>query len=451
MSVTCASSFRPAQTVIMVGEPHLAERLRDIAHSMQSPVRIELDPRTHEEEAGHFFCRDMRVVGINQMHILPYAIKELDVEVILAMLPESSNYVIVQEGKALTGFGFAPEYVALATEQAKSYGIPFKQARSTIEGGNCFVFVSEGKRKAIVGIHSLITTLIGLKEQGYFAEHEEKIEKLVKEIEHPSDHAIRIARNLNYYHSYAREFQAGFSRCWKPDYQKFLANITSPLSAEDRSTYHDRACQWEARIRLAREVMAEDLCVPLEGLAIVPQDNFHIDMEMSVPPEGSVVFLHSDVATMQTAGLSDQIRLEAQKNHLRVRNILIEQVRAISQIGCPVKIVPAVLGGAEIPPVYLLNGIYLPGIIRHVFISAAPCERDSAFTELFKKHFPIPCVDIEGLDKIAAEDAGSIHCLTWEWKEVTAPLDRVSTFLADEPYLSQECRAALADAIPWLK
>ena len=203
------SSIGWQPNVLMVGNHEVSQLLSDLVHQFGSSLKIETDPTAVTKVDGILFGRDRCVVRLDGSYLFPYPIKmkKLFQEVqFKALMPESSRHVVLDRDESGCGMGFSLEYFHDAIWDAQTNEIPYTLGKCVIEGGNCHLFMSEELLKAIVGIHSVLLSLIGLNEQGYFLQSKvkKKLKKCCDEIETPSEESLRIARNIE---KFVRAFQ----------------------------------------------------------------------------------------------------------------------------------------------------------------------------------------------------------------------------------------------------
>lgn len=452
----------------MVGDVRVMENLKAVAKSYQSPVRVELDPFVSSSEP-RIFGRDWRVNGINGMHIVPYAIQDpIYHGAFMALLPSSSNYFIHTGGGK--GEGFSKENSDRAAAYAKEHGIPFRQASSTVEGGNAFVFFDENQPKAIVGIHSLILTLIALDEQGFFEKNQNALKAVKAQIKKPSEHALRMARNMSIYTpkrdwdkrwdamkklkptdptaaSTRQALQKELGERWKGE-SSYRELLTRPLLQEETVKFHDEALMWEARMMLAQQVIAKDLSVPLESCAFIPQIFFHTDMFLTVSPDGKVVFLHDDTRHDEDISppLEDKYRNAAKERAGRMREAMLEAQEAINKIGCKVRLGTSICASPGNLLCNFTNGIFLSTPGGPLFVSNGPTRNFNRITDVFCSTFPFKTQVLLdcGLSDILADDKAGLHCLTWEHDAPpSTPAAIIASYLADEPIPSSLCSSAI--------
>ena len=129
--------------------------------SLREKVEVLFDPLTTEMGSHAVFGRDLRVTLLDGSELIPYRLKqEIIKERMQSWFPLRE---LIDDVSFRTGFGFHREFEGKALEAAAREGIACIEGKTTIEGGNCFLFQGpDGQPKGIVGINSLITTQLSL-------------------------------------------------------------------------------------------------------------------------------------------------------------------------------------------------------------------------------------------------------------------------------------------------
>jgi hypothetical protein len=221
-------------------------------------------------------------------HLIPYPIDQenFNISRFKALMPFSANHFLLKKRKGKevvskenpTGKGFDQENVDQAKLIAYDYDLSFKQGKTCIEGGNCFLFISNGARKAIIGNLSLLLSMIALEEQG---ELELSDEISLSNIE-PSSYAFKMARN-DYLLKHKKKVLKNFYKKNSIDPLKvsgkeeeiyFRKLLTAPLSKEDRDKFWNRACEFEAKLQLTKRYIAAEIEVSLENMPLFLESVF---------------------------------------------------------------------------------------------------------------------------------------------------------------------------------
>lgn len=408
-----------SEQTFMVGNPRIAQKFSELMRKHGSTTAVETDPLV-ERDIDLVFGRDSRIIGLDRAHLFPYPIQDSLLEGhFKALLPSSANSFVENTMRKGFGEGFSNDNVKAALSYAKKHNLPYRQMLSSLEGGNVYVFFDlSHQTKAIVGIHSLVLTVIGLEEQGYFETNQEILQEISAGIEDPSDDAVRAARNITLYHAKkdfdgrlnafreqkrkmdfmkSVELQASLTEELRKTWGSEIAYrqlLTAPVSKENRAQYFYQACEWEAKLILARRVIAEDLNVSVENIAFVSQKQFHIDMEMFIAPNGYDVYVDE---------ASSKISVE----------------EALEKIGCNVVSLPGVHKVSN-ESINFMNGVFVSTPTGHVFITNGVQRKHSQLLSLFQRAllntnpgFQVDFLD-ETMQDILTNNGGGIHCLTWE-------------------------------------
>lgn len=426
------SSIGWQPNVLMVGNHEVSRRLSDLVHQFGSSLKIEADPNVGEAVDDITFGRDHRVVRLDGSYLFPYPI-QMEKSFLLvqfkALLPESSKHTVLDSKESGFGTGFYLEYFQDAVIDAQSNEIPHWFGKCTLEGGNCHLFKSGEIPKAIVGIHSVIFSLIGLSEQRYFIEPEvkEKLKKYCEEIGLPSEESLRIARNLLKYvkpikgHPYGPRLPN-----WMIDslIKRFVTPLTEP--EKQNPAYEAMAIVLQAKIMIVKELIAEELGVQLKNVAFIPQFRFHIDMETCVDPSGKIVYIQDE--EQASACCNEEVYKEAAEERFIIFKKYTKTIsEEIERIGCTVAMVPGAYEAPEENPINFLNGVFVPGKDSTTFITNGTSqmpELQNHFAVAMKKYNPeLNICFTEGtlMETILSKNEGGVHCLTWYKGQSTKP------------------------------
>lgn len=391
------------------------------------------------------FLRDSHVTLFEGGHLIPYSIKNPLVQGLLrAMIPNSANHFLIKgvkgENIPLVGKGDFKCHVEQAMITAYDFNIPFKCGNTCIEGGNCYLFMSKNVRKAVVGELSLYLSMIALEEQGFFKEI------LAENEAEPSLDAYRMARNLA-----LSDNKEKLQNCeGELSYRKLLM---ASVSEEDRKQFLNEAKLIEAKLKLTKARMAEELIVSLENIAFVPQMKFHIDMEMFVTPQGEVI-LHDDqtaiefleeIQKVNNFNTEEKYLFEEYWNTLKENShvskpIQERRIEILQKLGMDFRLLPSVLESTHFQSALnYCNGIFtknegsvmanmsdrtiLPVVLRKksfTYITTGPSFKAEGifhrhFLDIFEKSFPdLTFQEIPDMSNFVAKYDGGIHCLTFE-------------------------------------
>ncbi len=396
-----------------------------------------------KQDFNNGFLRDAQVVGLNGIWLLTHPIEKDDDAIwdeAEALLPESSRH-FVESDLVSYGKGFNEIEVDNAMEFIEGNDIPYRRMRSPIEGGNCYVFFdSQGNPKAIVGIHSVVLTLIALEEQRYFdLTFNKEFVRLIASIDLPSDEAIRRARNWQHH----KDLDGGEAK----GNAKYLEKLMAPVIEEDREKYRGEARVWQAKEIIARRMIAEDLSVPLESIAFVPQKKFHIDMEMFVAPNKKDVFIDRSSRTPEAIE-------ELQKVSHRI--IPVDGIHILEEKGwvddeSDDAGIENGMEGKEL--ITFMNGVFATTHYATHFITNAGCDTQKCLPlyQAFRKQIEdarepgdagFVVSFVPNMGKLITKKHGGIHCLSREYTSYTTILDIILLgYLAGEPVPEHTIRA----------
>jgi hypothetical protein len=391
------------------------------------------------DKANHlnsFFIRDSSVTLFEGKRLIPYSFKNSTYHDLLkASLPESANHFLLNS-KSLCGKGFKQRNVDQAMINAIDLDIPFKRGKTCIEGGNCFLFNDIGGRKAVLGEVSLFLSMIALEEQGYF---DDKITEISLE---PSPDALRIARNRNVFLTKNQDNKIELNK-----------TFTDPVTKEDEKAYYSEARIIEAKLTLTKICIAEELEIPLNKIAFLPQGSFHLDMELFITPHGEVIlhddekvinFLNEDqFSEIQDKDIQDLLvkyKINAENKSRISMNFFEKRKVVLNSTQIRYRYIPAVFESPEFnSALNYCNGIFsligskvmmrfsdnniCEGVVKedgYNYITTGPSTHVEKafhlkFIKLFQQTFPeYRLKDIPDLSKFVARTHGGIHCLTFE-------------------------------------
>ena len=463
MSLTVGTAWRSDK--LFVGHGLVADSVKDLFHVMGSKLTVEMDPTLNVENRRKVvFGRDLRICRLDGSLLIPYGFTNERSPSFerwyRAMLPATSSDIITG---SRTGFGkgIVRKKVEKTVKLAAEQKIPFIRGKSAIEGGNCFLFQrADGSTKGVVGVHSLVLTLMALEEQGYFEVPEVKLQlsEMQSGYEAPSEECLRIARNLSYYARYhglqdalelveaelrplARETSDRVKELKekKAALNKELSvfegetgyrrKLLSPLSASEEASldFKQKGIELEAKLSLARQVMAEELNIAAKDLAIVPQVKFHIDMEMFASPDRKTLFVHDEslVQNILNANprksLSEQRYLKASQERLKAFGAIYEKtVSILKQQGFDVKRLPGIFEADGENAVYFMNGFFVPCHDGEHFFTNGAMQFpwfDGGFKEAFFAQMPnskVYFINGELIDQMMTQCNAGVHCVTWD-------------------------------------
>lgn len=436
----------PMQWRLSIGRPCPYYFHKSMAKSLP-PFLEQAQFLESAKKENSIFLRDSSVTLFEKMRLLPspngenYSVEELG-----ASLPPSASHFLCFEKDGTTeishiemaGKGFYKTNIDQAMINAIDNQIPFKQAKTCIEGGNCFLFFSKGERKAVIGEISLYLSMMTLEKSSHFRKP-----IWPKKNAQPTETALRIARNRDLY-ALHQESPVEDDTYW--------ASLIKPLTPEERQQYHLIALIIDRKLAMTKQVIAEDLNVHQDNIAFVPQSDFHIDLELLVTPQGEVI-LQSDTKSLQVlseleetnqldeaqAALLDTYKRES-KEQIALRNPVLEgQRKALKKARIPFRELPLNFASPEKSVLNHSNGIFLPlrcnaslgcppGFSQtHVFVTTGPSSPEEAIFHgkiqtIFEAALPkYRLHGVEGVSKFLAKSGGGIRCLSFEDRIICEP------------------------------
>lgn len=417
---------------------------------LEEPSLNDAPPQDNglKKKPASVFIRDSHVTLFEGGHLLPYPLSsEKNFRKHLAcFIPSSAYHFFTPKERPSSGKGFRKENIEQAMISAYDHDIPFKRGATCIEGGNCYLFISKGERKAVIGEMSLYLSLMALREQGYFNSIPN----------HPhlevSEEAYRIARNLKIYNQVYNAQDVVLS----PEAVfQFYQQIFTPLSEEERLAHFEEAQDIEFQLQVTQQQIALELQVPLPNIAFIPQTFFHIDLETFVTPMGELA-LHdpeqmpsflSEITPLTAPELQllEEYKRVAAKKSLISNPLQQIKVERLKKIDVAIHLIPAVLKTSSKSSIKsalnYCNGLFVNkktdfvllsphsnraegfGIKKEdtfSFITTGPSVPEETvfhhrFLEIFQKTFPqITLQAVPGMSQFIAQKHGGVHCLSFE-------------------------------------
>ena len=436
-----AQSAPPIQ--ITVGD----ERVTRLLQEALPMVDVRLTPIWKHKRGEIHFLQDGQVVLPSGDLLIPHEMEtEYNEFLFTALLPSALSHYVGAVRKGY-GRGMRADFRGRTIDAANRDGAKFIEARSCIEGGNTrFATKPTGERVAIVGVNSQILSLMALQKQQYFdSDGHARYAELLKDAQ-PTDDDFRMARNA----AYARKLIAlrkdiiakraeweeklakriletpeemSSRRAAGNDFQTHLkgmkGHFNGPVTEEDMDRFDIEAKEYHAKLQLTAEVMAQELQVSLENLAIVPHLQFHIDMELFT--HGSTVYLHSSRgAQTDLESFSFPNRPVYQKSAQEEAEIqsrfLDAEIAILAQRDLSVVEVSGVYGIYDGQPVNFMNGFVVHTPEGPKFVTNGVHHKFQDAAERFKKQIePLPVHFIaEGEDlmqDMLRTKTGSLNCL----------------------------------------
>lgn len=187
-------------STLFIGTPQILPIINAAVEScsLKGRVKVELDPSSLNLGQEIVYGRDARLVLPNEELLIPYMLKGSVLDLYYAYLPLSCKELMISESDcAGYGKGFSEEINRDSLLACSSMHLPFRQARSVLEGGNCLLFKGEDNHpRADIGYGSISLTLIALDEQGYFEENDKEIKEIQEAIEETPFDFFQMAKNF---------------------------------------------------------------------------------------------------------------------------------------------------------------------------------------------------------------------------------------------------------------
>lgn len=355
--------------MIHVGQLDVAEALQEILKEVNPSIQVQCHPLAQKDRRAVLFIQDGQVVLPDGTFLIPYAFQEPDIEYLFRALLSLSSQPFVTGIRNGFGEGFQEKQREITLKSAEENGIFYQCGKTCIEGGNCRFTTNAKKEKvAIIGEHSLVLSFLALEEQGYF-EKSETFEKRVAEVD-PSLEDLRLAKNYIYAQKVAA-LNKGIKE-GTASREAFRKAFQSPThirqffleQAKDVGAYENLASSLHVKLQMARELMAQELGVDPQNLALVQQGHFHVDMDLFT--HGSTVYMnnaepHKDKSIYYEHSVG--ALLKAEESRLQWNQSILEGA------GLTVCLVPGVdekrginfMNGFVLPtdegPVYITNGV----------------------------------------------------------------------------------------------
>lgn len=403
------------------------------------------------------FIRDSHVVLFCGTHLIPYTIKMHDIllhSYFRSILPHhAQHFCYSQEGEF--GRGFEALNVKRAMTAAYDHNISFKCGKTTIEGGNCHLFVANGQRWALIGELSLYLSLIAVEEQGLLEnlDYDPTLE--------PSEDIIRIVRNLHFYKTVKEplcklnemeamelhkadlssgereEIKAKFLLLKKKPVDILCDHWKKPITQEEKDLYKERAKLFSAQLEKTKDLVSEDLEIPKDYIVWIPQEEFHIDLISLISPEGDIIFHDNEEAITLLSTLRSELLNPIQQtlyhgfSKSAIQRISLfgelSQVREtiLLKQGLHIKKLPLAFYANQLT-LCLCNGLFFRKTIQnltdkeYLLITTGPSSEAEFY--LFKKLISIfqstfPNVMVKGIPYMSHCIyllAGGLHCFTFE-------------------------------------
>lgn len=357
----------PCNTII-VGNCHILNELAKTVNKLFDGMHFEIEGGVINP-ATLTFPRDLRVVLWDGIHLIPsaFSLTERSQELFLSILPSSYEFLKREKDPEILGRGTQPDWREFIIQESQRTGTPIKLGKTILEGGNCRLFLSgTGEKKAIVGEFSLFLSYLLLKERGSL----------------PSQRTPSAAK-------------------------------------EDGELFEEEARRFEADLTFTKAQIAEDLEIPLNHIAFIPQEEFHIDLRLFVAEDGTIFYHDEQLA-------QDLLREHSEGDYTQDLEALERNQRTISEvesrlrsIGCTLIRVPGFFASpSKQHVVNFMNGLSLSKGGDNYFITngcrlAAISERFKKLVEENSRTQVVFIADNKDLfPRLLAKQRGGIHCIT---------------------------------------
>lgn len=394
------------------------------------------------------YIRDAQVTLLDGTHLIPQTIKDPFFKGLLkAMTPPNSSHMLLNKDLSLpqeictVGKGFNRENVEQAIIFDMNHGLSFKRAKnSCIEGGNCFVFVSKGEKKAIIGEISLFMSILLNEENGFFNN------LTFDATQEPSEHAYLVVRNIEFYNKFRRPVDYFWYVLRDKDKfheelikiggeQAYRYQITASVSDQDKLRLRKEAQIFDAKRKKTELAIADEIGVPLDNICFIQQKKFHIDMEMTVMPDGSVL-LNDPMKVLESLNEIERANFPLPTVEDTLHTLMVEkvveditnfnsvvenQIKQLMAIKVDVHRMALDFDAKEEVNLNFANGIFIPtSASNYKYITTGTTHLSEAIffnhfvTKFEKKFSSVDVMGIEGLSRFVSKNEGGVRCLSIE-------------------------------------
>lgn len=280
---------------IIVDNLHAVKALeQSILRSNMGSIPVQFDFDREIDAANKSFAdfkgktawaRDNRVIRHDDTHLVPYPLELSNLQEYLYLFC-LINHIPNPEGfYELEPFGRGPQFIDEAHQYANRLAHSIYFSKCLLEGGNVILFTDkEGNQKAIIGTHSIALSLIALEKENGFEEFEDLGESPVNES------FLIKARNIDLLEKRVSQ---------DLDEKQFIERISEPLTEKERKDLHliQAAKTLEMKWFITQQIIADELNIPVENIAFIDQENFHIDMDTLVVED--TVFVYDGIETIK--------------------------------------------------------------------------------------------------------------------------------------------------------
>ncbi|MCE2981975.1 MAG: hypothetical protein LW832_00270 [Parachlamydia sp.] len=437
LGIISQSNFEPGY---LTGSPFLVEILNKYIPN----ICLE----TAEGPKDLLFVRDHAVVCLDGSWLVPYSFKsdELGIQ-FKALQPLSLNGAGFVNLLSSDGYGTGFELVNYERtfERAKIMSAPIRSSICAIEGGNCYLFNNaQGQPTALIGLNSLLLTLLAMDEQGLF----KKLE--VDPSKSPTEHALQMAKNWRLYESIC-PFSQQLKKI-KAEEQLLMQNYScnairikelclekgrlhselqsreltlshlkskfqTPVNSMEKEGLLHEARLFDQKIALAKKAISDDLKLPEERIAYLEQSRFHLDMELFIGQ--NTVFMHSEELSLKVMGKNRSMKgfADAAQKRLPANKAAIQaNCQEIKRLGLSCVHLPGIYQCHQKNTINFMNGIF---VRPDLFLTNDPINggwAKEAFLETANNyHFDVEFVGKGILESILTHNNSGLHCLTREF------------------------------------
>lgn len=225
------------------------------------------------------------------------------------------------------------------------------------------------------------------------------------------------------------------------DTLNFVEKLCSPPTAEERVRYKDAAIEFLAKLKLTKEVIAEELRIPLRNIIYISQQHFHIDEDLFVIPNVGLhgtVFYHSEKlsrrvlenAVYQARGRMEKTLQKYHKDSSRREKefapALKKNLNRFAKLGCTASPLPGVFEAPGEESVNFMNALPICDLLLTNGTKSEILE--NAFLQSFEAACPlvkVHMIDLEPgcgmMDFFMTHTSGALHCMTFTHLGSTPP------------------------------
>ncbi len=438
LEITVPLSKKTNETWI-VGNQQISSIVKKVLQD--TSIDIETDSKASEDSHNLIFCKDWMLQRPDGSLLLPFPIKDPLLEYRFhALLPPSSKHFLSSREVGY-GTSFSPEKHEAALTLSKDRNFQTHQGATCVESGNCFYLSSQ---HAVIGCHSVALSLIALEEQDTFDFSKNGVEE-------PSilpEDFIRLARNYQRHELIAQRVKkanpsnideacSAFNSIIKEEFGGMTQYKTSLMSTNDidpktKQALLPKAVELFKKFKITQDVIAKELQVSV--LTNVLQYKFHIDMEICVSPDRTVL-LHDEKKGLELLNALYKNVNPRLKNifdkYIRNAQLCLEHrsqiVDAVEKEFTQHKLsIHRVFGAFESSgedTINFINGLFYNLGDKSIFLTNGVKQRfnviQDEFQNIFTSLFPktkIHFIDGDIMQEVLTKHYGGISCLTGIYK-----------------------------------